>query len=219
MVNQTEFNKIKDKCIKNEAKLIAVTKTRTIDELKELHQLGHLIFGENRVQELLGKKDELPQDIEWHLIGHLQTNKVKQIASFISMIHSVDSFKILKEINKQANKENRTIKCLLQFHVAQEESKYGLSPNKINEFMEKVIAANFENIEICGIMGMASFVEDEKQISKEFKELKSIFNKLKATYFIDNDNFKQISMGMSGDYEIALQEGSTMLRVGSLLFE
>lgn len=219
MVNALQLNKIQSICKENNAQLVAVTKTKSIEELKELYDLGQNVFGENRVQELLSKKDDLPQDIEWHLIGHLQTNKVKQIASFISMIHSVDSFKILKEINKEAKKQNRIIKCLLQFHVAQEESKFGLSPLNIDEFMTKVNEANFENIEICGVMGMASFVDDKEQVKSEFQQLKTIFNQLKQTYFKENLSFKEISMGMSGDYEIALQEGSTLVRIGSLLFK
>ena len=218
MVNQSQVNKIQKICTESKAKLVAVTKTKSIEELQELYNLNQRVFGENRVQELLSKKDELPQDIEWHLIGHLQTNKVKQIASFISMIHSVDSIKILKEINKQAKNENRIIKCLLQFHVAQEESKYGIQVKNIEEFMTKINDGNFENVAICGIMGMASFVNDKEQVRTEFKELKSIFETLKAQYFQKNSIFNTISMGMSGDYEIALQEGSTMVRVGSLLF-
>jgi len=219
MVNQVQLNTIKSFCNKYNAILVAVTKTRSIDELQELYNLNQRVFAENRVQELLNKKDKLPNDIQWHLIGHLQTNKVKQIASFISMIHSVDSIKLVKEINKQAKKEDRIIKCLLQFHVAQEESKFGIKAHEINNFMEELLATDISHVKISGIMGMASFVQDKKQVRKEFQELKSIFNQLKTTYFKEDDSFEHISMGMSNDYEIALQEGSSMVRVGSLLFQ
>lgn len=218
MVNQSQVTKIQNLCTENNALLVAVTKTKSIEELKELYQLGQKTFGENRVQELLEKKNELPQDIKWHLIGHLQRNKVKQIIDFVEMIHSVDSIRLLKEINKQAANSSLKMKCLLQFHVAQEESKFGIQTKNLAEFMTKVNEGNFENIEICGIMGMASFVENKEQVRNEFKELKSIFNTLKTQYYQDNEGFNTISMGMSGDYEIALQEGSSMVRVGSLLF-
>ena len=218
MLNKKQFEKVKKHCEFSHAKLVAVTKTRSVEDLQELYNQGHRIFGENRVQELLEKKDLLPNDIEWHLIGHLQTNKVKYIAELVSLIHAVDSIKLLKEIEKQANNNDRVIDCLLQFHVAQEESKFCIPPANLKLFMQDLSQLNTPHIRIRGIMGMASFVEDETQVRGEFQSLKEIFNTMKNDYFISNDSFDTLSMGMSGDYRIALVEGSTMIRIGSLLF-
>jgi pyridoxal phosphate enzyme (YggS family) len=198
--------------------LVAVSKTKPIEAIMELYQEGHKIFGENKVQELCMKYENLPKDIEWHLIGHLQTNKVKQIIPFVHLIHSVDSEKLLNEIEKQARKANRKISCLLQFYIAQEETKQGFDLSEVEIILKKQKEAPFEFIEFRGVMGMASFTEDQDQIRNEFRGLKQIFDYLKSTYFISNPLFNEISMGMSSDFELALEEGSTMIRVGSLLF-
>ncbi len=218
MLLQNELKGIQAACQKYDAELIAVTKTRSLNELEELLAAGQNTFGENRVQELLEKKDKLPNTIQWHLIGHLQTNKVKYIADFITMIHSVDSIKIAKEINKQAKKHHRIIDCLLQFHVAQEESKFGISPENKDAFVQTLMDLDLQHIKIRGIMGMASLTEDKQQVQQEFASLKNIHNSLKNNQFRSLDKFDTLSMGMSGDYEIALKEGSTMIRVGSKLF-
>ena len=199
-------------------KLVAVSKTKPNDVILEAYHSGHKIFGENKVQELLEKYEELPDDIEWHFIGHLQSNKAKFIAPFISMVHGIDSFKILKTINKEAFKNRRVIMCLLQFHIAEESSKFGLSENEAREILESKAFADMKNIIIAGVMGMATFTEDEKQVRMEFRSLKTIFDKLKKEYFSDNPQFREISMGMSDDYRIALEEGSTIVRIGSKLF-
>lgn len=202
----------------NQVQLVAVSKTRSDDEVLSLYQKGQRDFGENRVQELLGKKDDLPSDIRWHVIGHLQTNKVKYLVDFVAMIHSVDRLKVLKEINKQAKKVDRVIPVLLQFHIAEEDSKFGLDEQEAKALLESDAYKQMENISIEGVMGMATFTEDTAQVRKEFKMLKRIFTQLKTTYFPDSPAFKEISMGMSGDYRIAVEEGSTMVRIGSLLF-
>ena len=196
------------------AKLVVVSKTRSMDQIRSFYDRGQRMFGENRVPELVEKHDALPGDIEWHLIGHLQTNKVKYIAGFVSLIHSVDSLRLLEEINKQAEKNNRKIAVLLQFKIAQEESKYGLDVTDLAGFQR----TDYPWIIFRGVMGMASFVEDKTQITNEFRHLKTIFDELKNSYFSEKNDFTEISMGMSGDYEIALAQGSTMLRVGSLVF-
>lgn len=204
--------------IPNDVCLVAVSKTKPIDAILEKYNQGQRIFGENKVQELVAKYEGLPKDIEWHLIGHLQTNKVKYIAPFVSLIHSVDSLKLLKEVNKEAKKNNRVINCLLQFHIAQEETKYGLNLEEVKILLESEEFIQMENVSVVGIMGMASFSDDENQVRDEFRILENTFSILKSHYFKFNDNFKEISMGMSGDYKIAIEEGSTMIRVGSLIF-
>ena len=198
--------------------LVAVSKTKPVDMVKEAYEAGQRIFGENRVQELVEKSTILPKDIEWHMIGHLQSKKVKSIAPFISMIHSVDSFKLLAEINKEAKKNDRTIECLIQFHIAQEESKYGFNLEDVREILESQEFFEMHNICIVGIMGMATFTDNKKQIREEFRTLENIFHMLKSHHFKYNGDFKHISMGMSGDYQIAIEEGSTMVRVGSSIF-
>lgn len=203
--------------IPTHVKLIAVSKTKPIDTIREAYQSGYKIFGENKVQELADKYNELPKDIEWHMIGHMQSNKVKYIAPFVSLIHGVDSFKLLNVINKEGEKNNRKINCLLQFHIAKEETKFGLSIEEAKEFLQSEEFKNLNNITICGVMGMATYTENEDAIRSEFKELVCIFNELKTTFFLNSD-FKEISMGMSGDYKIAIEEGATMVRIGSLLF-
>ncbi len=203
--------------IPSNVKLIAVSKTKPIELIEEAYQSGHRIYGENKAQELAGKYEALPKDIEWHMIGHMQTNKVKYIAPFVSLIHGVDSFKLLKVINKEGEKNNRKINCLLQFHIASEETKFGLDLKEAIELIKSEEFQNLNNVNICGVMGMATYTENEDTIRSEFKELVYIFNELKSNYF-RNESFKEISMGMSGDYIIAIEEGATMVRIGSLLF-
>jgi PLP dependent protein len=193
--------------------LVAVSKTKSVEETKELYDLGQRDFGENYVQELVEKQIQLPKDIRWHFIGHLQSNKVKQIAPFIHLIQSVDSLKLLQEINKQAEKNDRVIDCLLQVHIAQEETKFGLDETELNELLAGSIT-RLPNVRTCGLMGMASFTDDMNKVKKEFRILKSLFDKFK----IHHSAFNILSMGMSSDYLIAVEEGSTMVRIGSLIF-
>ncbi|HMT35399.1 MAG TPA: YggS family pyridoxal phosphate-dependent enzyme [Chitinophagaceae bacterium] len=205
---------------KNNVTLVAVSKTKPIEEIKGLYDQGQRIFGENKVQELIEKQSLLPKDIEWHLIGHLQSNKVKYIAPFIAMIHSVDSLKLLFEINKEAQKNNRIIQVLIQIHIAQESTKFGADEKELIEILEYYCAENssLQFIEIVGLMGMASNTDDATQVSNEFLHLKSLFNTVKKSYLLNKHSFNQLSMGMSGDYTLAIQAGSTMVRIGSLLF-
>jgi pyridoxal phosphate enzyme (YggS family) len=198
--------------------LIAVSKTKPIESIQELYNAGQRVFGENRVQELVEKHEELPKDIKWHLIGHLQRNKVKYITPFVEMIHSTDSERLLDEINLQAKKTNRKINVLLQFFIAQEETKFGFDWVEIQDLFSRRAPESFDSIDFCGVMGMASFSDDENQVRNEFKDLKTIFNHLNETFFLGSTSFSVISMGMSGDYQIAIEEGSTMVRVGSSLF-
>jgi pyridoxal phosphate enzyme (YggS family) len=198
--------------------LIAVSKTKPASDIQKAYDAGQRIFGENKVQELVSKYDALPKDIEWHMIGHLQSNKVKYMAHFVSLIHGVDSFSLLKEINRQAQKNNRIQNVLLQFHIAQEETKFGFSYDEAEQMLSSNEYDNLENISVVGIMGMASFTDNQSQIHTEFKMLKSYFDQLKKQFFSDKNSFKEISMGMSGDYQIAIEEGSTMVRIGSSIF-
>ena len=193
-----------------EVTLVAVSKTKPNSAILEAYQAGHRIFGENKVQELAQKAKELPKDIAWHMIGHLQTNKVKFIAPFISLIHGVDSLKLLKEINKRSLQNNRIIDCLLQVHIASESTKFGFGINEVESALNE--AKQFENIKVVGLMGMATFTDNIKQITQEFKSLKTIFEKIK------NEQITTLSMGMSGDYKLAIEQGSTMIRVGSAIF-
>jgi PLP dependent protein len=201
-----------------DCKLIAVSKTYPSEIIIKAYDHRLRIFGENKVQELTQKYEALPKDIEWHLIGHLQTNKVKYIASFVHLIHSVDSLKLLNEINKQGEKNNRIIQCLLQIHIATEESKFGLSFEEAEQILESNELKQFHNIKITGLMGMATNTKDESLIRKEFRGLKSFFDNIKTNYIQKNIAIKELSMGMSSDYKIALEEGSTMIRVGSAIF-
>ena len=199
-------------------KLIAVSKTQSNQAILEAYNSGHKFFAENKVQELCTKQSDLPSDIEWHLIGHLQTNKVKFIAQFVHLIHSVDSKKLLLEINKQAAKHNRIQKVLLQVFIAEEETKFGLSKDELFELLNTLPNCNLSNIEIVGLMGMASNTENELQIRNEFASIKKIFDEVKSSYFKSQNLFCELSIGMSSDYLIAVDEGSTMLRIGSLIF-
>jgi PLP dependent protein len=198
--------------------LVAVTKTKPIPDLIEAYNAGLRHFGENRVQEMQEKFPQLPTDVCWHLIGHLQTNKVKYIAPYVSLIHSVDSLSLLKEINKQAIKNNRIINCLLQVYITNEDSKFGLDKKELIALLQSDEYKELKNISICGLMGMATFTDNQEQIRLEFRNLKILFDEIKAGYFAENSNFKEVSMGMSGDYKIALEEGSTIVRVGSAIF-
>ena len=195
-------------------KLVAVSKTKSNEEIMEAYEAGQKIFGENKVQELVSKYNSLPKDIEWHMVGHLQKNKVKYIASFIKLIHSVDNFKLLKEINRQAKKYNVTIDCLLQIKIASEETKFGLSIDQVKPILESEEFKSLKNISIIGLMGMASFTNNEEILKNEFSYLNDFFNNLRITY----PNITVLSMGMSYDYKLAIQYGSNMIRVGSLIF-
>jgi pyridoxal phosphate enzyme (YggS family) len=190
--------------------LVAVSKTKPVSDLMEAYNAGQRIFGENKIQEMTEKWEQMPKDIQWHMIGHIQTNKVKFMAPYVSLIHGVDSLKLLEEINKQALKNNRIIDCLLQIHIAEEETKFGLNKDELTDLLVSESFKNFKNINIVGLMGMATFTENQIQIKKEFEHLKSIFDQLK--------NLKTLSMGMSGDYQLAIECGSTMVRIGSSIF-
>lgn len=198
--------------------LVAVSKTHPPERILELYRQGQHIFGENRVQELVEKYEALPKDIEWHLIGHLQTNKVRDIVSFVRLIHSVDSMKLLQEIDKQAKKAGRVIDCLLQFHIAEEETKFGLDEQEARDLLNSPEYRTLTSIRLCGVMGMASFTDDSDRVRAEFRHLRQIFQRLKTDFFAGAPWFREISMGMSGDWSIAVEEGSTMVRIGSLLF-
>lgn len=198
--------------------LVAVSKTKPTSDIMAAYNAGHRVFGENKIQELTLKYEEMPKDIEWHMIGHVQTNKIKYIAPFVSLIHGVDREKVLKEIQKQAAKNNRTIQCLLQVHIAKEETKFGFSPEELEELFKSDRLAEYPNVQICGLMGMATNTKDENQVLLEFKNLKQIFDQLKETFNLSAVTFNTVSMGMSGDYKLAIQEGSTMIRVGSSIF-
>lgn len=220
MVDAGTWRSIKDETTAQKVTLVAVSKKKPVSDIKGLYELGERNFGENYVQELAEKQPLLPADIHWHYIGHLQSNKVKYIAGFVHLIHAVDSFKLLQEINKQASKHNRVIDVLLQLHVAEEETKHGLDNKKLVELMDMHEAqkAEMPNVRICGVMGMATFTDDMEQVRKEFRQIKNMFTFVKDSYFITKDYFNICSMGMSGDYKIAIEEGSTMVRIGSSIF-
>ncbi|MFV8226597.1 YggS family pyridoxal phosphate-dependent enzyme [Christiangramia aquimixticola] len=195
-------------------KLIAISKTKPNEDLMEAYNAGQRIFGENKIQEMTTKWEELPEDIEWHMVGHVQRNKVKYMAPFVSLIHAVDSLKLLKEINKRAKQNDRTINCLLQIKIAEEDSKFGITAAEAREILESEAYANMNNVKVTGLMGMATFTEDEEQVRAEFQRLKTVFEELKS----DFPELEEISMGMSGDYKIAVDCGSTMVRIGSSIF-
>jgi len=203
--------------IKDRARLIAVTKTKPVMMLQEAYDAGARLFGENKVQEMAEKQPQLPRDIEWHLIGHLQSNKVKYIAPFVSLIHSIDSLKLLQEVNKQALKNGRVIDCLLQIHIADEETKFGLLPDEADALLRSAMLNDLQNVRIIGLMGLATNTDDEEQVRREFRGLKRLFDQL-ATIQTAQVQFSELSMGMSGDYELAVEEGSTLVRVGSAIF-
>ncbi|NOY51296.1 MAG: YggS family pyridoxal phosphate-dependent enzyme [Chlorobi bacterium] len=199
-------------------RLVAVSKTKPNEMVLEAYDAGQRIFGENKVQDLAAKQGLLPSDIQWHFIGHLQRNKVKLIAAFVDTIHAVDSLRLLKEIDKQAKACNRTIKCLMQFHIAEEESKFGLNYEEAVGILKSDEYSGMQNIQISGLMGMATYTNDIEKVRKEFKNLRSYFDSLRRTFFKDKTYFREISMGMSGDYKIAIEEGSTLIRIGTGIF-
>lgn len=204
--------------IPGHVEIIAVSKRKPVDDIMQAYKAGQRIFGENRVQELVDKQPLLPGDINWHMIGHLQTNKVKYIAGFVDMIHSVDSLKLALAIDREAAKAGRVISVLLQVHIADEENKFGFSEDELNSLLDSGELFSLNNIRIDGLMGMATYSEDLEKIRLEFRFLKEVFSRVKNAYFAGSDHFRQISTGMSGDYEIAIEEGSTMIRVGTIIF-
>lgn len=214
-VNTEQYQRIQEELTAHNVTLVAVSKIKPASDIQALYDLGQRDFGENYVQELVEKQARLPVDINWHFIGHLQSNKVKYIAPFVHLIHGVDSYNLLKEINKQAIKNNRVINCLLQVHIAQEETKFGLNEEELHALLEKV--EDLQQVHIKGLMGMASFSDDEKIVRKEFRMLKKLFDQLKE-YRLPQLQAETLSMGMSGDYRMAIEEGSNMVRIGSLLF-
>ncbi|MCW3464262.1 YggS family pyridoxal phosphate-dependent enzyme [Chitinophaga nivalis] len=219
-INLTAYQEVLAQLLPYQAKLVAVSKTKPVADLEAFYAAGQRIFGENYVQELTEKQAVLPADIEWHFIGHLQSNKVKYIAPFVHTIHAVDSLKLLQEINKQAVKNQRVINCLLQVHVAAEETKFGMDEQEVQQLLQtwQTTPAAFSGIRITGMMGMATNTTDETQIRKEFHQLRQLFGSVKNQFFNNEPYFHELSIGMSADYTIALQEGSTMVRIGSLLF-
>ncbi len=214
-INKEKYKEIISKL--KEVTLVAVSKTKPAEDILALHALGQKDFGENYVQEMIDKYEVLPKDIQWHFIGHLQTNKIKFIAPFVSLIHGVDSFKLLKEINKIGEKNDRIINCLLQIHIAQEETKFGLNEDELDDIFGSTELKNLNNIKICGLMGMASFTEDEDVIRNEFRYLKTLFHSY-SQLKTDNCQLTTLSMGMSADFKTAIEEGSNMVRIGSLIF-
>ncbi len=200
--------------------LVAVSKTKPVNDLMEAYNAGQRVFGENKIQEMESKWQEMPKDIEWHMIGHVQRNKVKYMAPFVSLIHAVDSFKLLNEINKEAEKNERTIDCLLQIKIAEEDSKFGMDKADAVKLLTSEEIKKLQNVKVVGLMGMATFTDDEEQISEEFQKLKNIFDEFKVQPFVcaQGDSFRILSMGMSGDYKIAIENGSNMVRVGSAIF-
>lgn len=213
-VNKEAYQLLKKELDERQVTLVAVSKTKTVSDILELYNLGQKDFGENYVQEMVAKAGQLPKDIRWHYIGHLQTNKVKLIAPFVQLIHGADSLKLLEEINHQGKKNNKVIDCLLQVHIAQEETKFGLNEEELELVIKKYKDLQLSNVRITGLMGMASFTEDMNLVRNEFNKLKKIFDRLKA----HDSRIRNLSMGMSSDYKIAMEEGSNMVRIGSLLF-
>lgn len=218
-INKEAYSVLTNELSRSATTLVAVSKTKPIEDIEELYGLGHRDFGENYVQELVMKHEVLPKDIRWHFIGHLQSNKVKMIAPFVHMIHGVDSMKLLETIDKEGKKLGRKINCLLQVHIAKEETKFGLDTIELRQlaaiyFLQK----KYEYVTICGLMGMASFTNDKAVVRSEFNELKSLFDELKSTYHENSSEFKILSMGMSADYPVAIESGSNLVRIGSMLF-
>lgn len=198
--------------------IVAVSKRKSVEEILEAYKAGHRIFGENRVQELIEKQPLLPPDICWHMVGHLQTNKVKYLAGFVNMIESVDSLKLLQTVNREALKANRVIPCLFQIHIAEEDAKFGFTGNEAMELAGSAEYRSLQNVRIDGVMGMATYTPDMERVRSEFRHLRNVFRNLKENYFSDSPTFREISMGMSGDYSIAIEEGSTMIRLGTVIF-
>jgi len=217
MIIKNNIDKIRQ-AIPEGCTLVVVSKTHPIEKIQEVYTTGHRIFGENKVQELVAKYEALPNDIQWHLIGHLQTNKVKYVTPFVHLIQSVDSVRLLQEINKQAIRNKRVVHCLLQVHIAQEETKFGFSTEEVLTFVASAELSQLQSVKIVGLMGMATYTEDVGQIRKEFQILKNLFDTLKKINLPTNMSMQELSMGMSSDYTIAIEEGSTMVRVGSAIF-
>jgi pyridoxal phosphate enzyme (YggS family) len=217
-IHPEAYRQISQTCDSHGAVLVAVSKTKPVEDIKALYELGHRDFGENYVQELTEKQPQFPEDLRWHFIGHLQSNKVKFIAPFVHMIHGVDSVKLLKEINKQGARFGRRIRCLLQLHVAREETKFGLDEGELWTLLDELKQEPLLHVELCGVMAMASFTDNQDQVRNEFRAVRKVFDEAKHRYFMDDGRFSVISMGMSGDYRMALEEGSNMVRVGSLIF-
>jgi hypothetical protein len=216
-MNLEKYNEIKNN-LPDHVQLIAVSKFKPATDIQMLYDEGQRAFGENKAQEMKAKHEVLPKDIHWHFIGHLQTNKVKYIAPFVTLIHSIDSEALLQEVDKQAVKYDRVIPCLIQFHIAKEDTKFGFSLGECETMLQGEVFQNLHHVKICGVMGMATFTEDMERVRKEFQKLHSIFNTLKEKYFPNNPDFKEISMGMTDDYPIAIEEGSTLIRIGSAIF-
>ena len=216
-INIEAYKKLAAECEEKKITLVAVSKTKPVEDILALYELGQRDFGENYVQELIEKQQQLPEDTRWHFIGHLQSNKVKQIVNFVHLVHGVDSFKLLQEINKQATKINRTVECLLQVHIAQEETKFGLSEEELNKLISEFTESQMNHVIVRGLMGMASFTDDMQKVRSEFKYLKSIQAKY-AQLQTSNLKLQTLSMGMTADYKIAIEEGGNMIRIGSLIF-
>ena len=218
MIDFEHYNNLNQELTANNVTLIAVSKVQPIEKIKRLYDFGHRIFGENKAQELNSKYSELPADIKWHFIGHLQSNKIRSIIPFVSLIHSVDSYKLLQEINKEALKAERVVDCLMQIYIAKEESKFGLDEEELNDILSSKEFYELKNINITGLMGMATFTDNHTLVRQEFRYLKNLFNNIKGEYFRDSVSFKDLSMGMSDDYKVAIEEGSSMVRVGTYIF-
>lgn len=218
MINHQQYLELKAYTDKHDVKLVAVSKTKPPALLKEAYDLGQRIFGENKAQEMAEKQPEMPADVEWHFVGHLQRNKVKTIVPFVSLIHSVDSEKLLNTINKEASKHNRIIPILFQVHISEDESKYGYSYQQLREQLKDKGPSAYPNVAMQGLMGIATLTDDYEKIQKEFRELKDFQRELKALYFRDDPDFSELSMGMTGDYKLAIEEGSTYIRIGSYIF-
>jgi pyridoxal phosphate enzyme (YggS family) len=216
-MNLNQYYNIKNE-LPESTKLIAVSKTKPVEDILTLYQEGQRVFGENRALELRDKQEVLPKDIEWHFIGHLQSNKIKYIAPFVHLIHSVDSFELLQEIDKQAQKHNRVIPCLIQFYIADEVTKFGFDLNEAIQMLSSEHFKELQHVKVVGVMGMGTFTDNREQTRQEFKHLADIFKTLKEKYFLNDPDFKEISMGMTDDYQIAIEEGSTMIRIGSAIF-
>lgn len=218
MIKVEAYQQVLKQCRNAGAVLVAVSKTKPVEDILALYGLGQKIFGENKVQEMLEKQPLLPKDIQWHLIGHLQTNKVKQVLPFVSLIHSVDSEKLLVEIENEAKKQDLQINILLQVKIAEEDTKFGLNANDISIILNKALSGHYPHVNMCGLMGMATLTDDESQVENEFNLLKSLYDNILEKYSMQFPSFKTLSMGMSGDYKLALSRGSNMVRVGSLIF-
>jgi hypothetical protein len=212
------INKYLDEIGDRKCKLVAISKTKSVDIIRSAYDSGQRIFGENKVQELADKYPQLPNDIQWHMVGHLQSNKVKYIAPFVHLIHSVDSIKLLKEIEKQAAKHDRIIFCLLQIHIAEEETKFGITEEGLYQILDEVLKSGFEHVKITGLMGMATYTDDDEQIRREFRYIKDLLDTVSLKYKHSTIDLTELSIGMSGDYKIALEEGSTMIRIGTGVF-